>query len=134
MTLQCLNFDSKRIYTLQTDFTYSNWQVCKLFYSEWRIKTPQFQGYIFSIFSVIFWFCSIGKRERNIYSLLRNIEISQQNSKLRNNFENWKDWNNHLRSANNPSVKRLFDFYLRDVFLLPLWIHKTIKYPCYLWT
>ena len=48
--------------------------------TEWRIETPQFWGYIFSIFSVIFWFRSIGKGERNIYSLLRNVKISQQNS------------------------------------------------------
>ena len=51
--------------------------------AEWWIETPQF----FSIFSVIFWFRSIGKKERNIYCLLRNVEISQQNSKLRKNFE-----------------------------------------------
>ena len=59
---------------------YSNDKSVNCSMAEWRIETPQFQGYIFSIFLVIFWFRSIGKRERNICSLLRNVEISQQNS------------------------------------------------------
>ena len=52
------------------------------------MKPLNFDDIFFSIFSMIFWFRSLwfprfrsmGKREGNIYSLLRNVEISQQNS------------------------------------------------------
>ena len=61
-----------------TDFTYSNDKSVNCSTAKWRIETPQFWGHIFSIFSVIFWFRSIGKRERNIYlylisTFLRNV-------------------------------------------------------------
>ena len=56
-------------------FTYSNDKSVNCSLAEWRTETPLFWGYIFS---VIFWFRSIGKRERNIYSLLWNVEISSR--------------------------------------------------------
>ena len=59
-------------------FTYSNDKSVNCSLAEWRTETPLFWGYIFLIFSVIFWFRSIGKRERNIYSLLWNVEITSK--------------------------------------------------------
>ena len=56
-------------------FTYSNDKSVNCSLAEWQTDTPLFWGYIFS---VIFWFRSIGKRERNIYSLLWNVEISSR--------------------------------------------------------
>ena len=59
VTLQCLHFYPKRAYILQTNFTCSNDQSVNCSMAEWRIETPQFQGYIFSIFCVISWFRTV---------------------------------------------------------------------------
>ena len=57
------------------------WQVYKLFHSRMTDWNPSISRiHFFNLFPWFSWFYGIGKRERNIYSLLRNVEISQKNN------------------------------------------------------
>ena len=53
------------------------WQVCKLFYGRMTDWNPSISRYIFSIFSVIFWFRSIGKKEKyfTLFSSVLNSRL-----------------------------------------------------------